>query len=92
MSNTGENRSAIFVAFALQYVFGVISPKTSMRNVIAPMAIDHCCQLNIYQLQLQMRPHLPLLPRLTLDIIHPFDKFEPLFTYLHDKTRAIQDR
>ena len=40
--------SAIFAAFALQYVFGVISPKIKIKNVIIPIVIANPPLSNIF--------------------------------------------
>ena len=59
--------------FALQYVFGVISPKTKIKNVIIPSAIPRPSFPNNHMAILVAKAEEPtftkLFPRLTLDII-----------------------
>ena len=71
----GLTFSATFVAFALQYVFGVISPKTKIRNVMIPTAIANPSLPKIRSEMLVAKADAPtftmLFPRLIDDIIQP---------------------
>ena len=63
------------MAFALQYVLGVISPKTRIKNVITPIAIPSPSFPKSLIAMLVANADEPtftkLFPKLTLDIIHP---------------------
>ena len=73
--NILANFNATFIEFALQYVFGVISPKTSIKNVITPIAIASPSDPNIFRdievAKADAAIFTKLFPRFTLDIIHP---------------------
>jgi hypothetical protein len=72
-SNTGAYLNAILVEFALQYVFGVISPNTRIKNVITPTAIPNPSLPNNLIATLVASADAPtftrLFPKFTLDII-----------------------